>query len=132
MVFPGERAAFATEFIADALVTDNPRSLPSACGPFDGSPLDEWIKSYRTVESLDFDVLIPGHGSRLVDKTLVREMREFFEDLRTEVAAGMAAGQTIEQLEDSVKLERYKSWANYQQLRAYNVEAAYRNLMTYR
>jgi glyoxylase-like metal-dependent hydrolase (beta-lactamase superfamily II) len=132
MVFPGERATFATEFIADALVTDNPRSLPSACGPFDGSPLDEWIKSYRTVESLDFDVLIPGHGSKLVDKTLVREMREFFEDLRAEVAAGMAAGQTLEQLKDSVKLERYKSWANYQQLRAYNVEAAYHNLLTYR
>jgi hypothetical protein len=43
-----------------------------------------------------------------------------------------AAGQTLEQLEDSVMLERYKSWANYQQLRAYNVEAAYRNLLTYR
>src|SRR6185503_2498290 len=32
MVFPAERAAFATEFIADALVAGNPRSLPSACG----------------------------------------------------------------------------------------------------
>ena len=65
MVFPGERAAFATEFIADALVAGNPRSLPSACGPFDGSPLDEWIKSYRAVEALEFDVLVPGHGSEL-------------------------------------------------------------------
>src|SRR5678816_4956774 len=63
MIFPAERAAFATEFIADALVTDNARSLPSACGPFDGSPLAEWIKSYRSVEALDFDVLVPGHGS---------------------------------------------------------------------
>ena len=62
MVFPAERAAFATEFIADALVAGNARSLPSACGPFDGSPLAEWIKSYRTVEDLDFDVM--RHGSR--------------------------------------------------------------------
>ena len=80
MLFPGERAAFATEFIADALVAGNPRSLPSACGPFDGSPLDQWIKSYHTVEALDFDVLVPGHGSEILDKTLVRETREFFED----------------------------------------------------
>ena len=29
------------------------------------------------------------------DKALVRETREFFEDLRSEVAAGMAAGQTL-------------------------------------
>ena len=77
-------------------------------------------------------MLVPGHGSQLLDKTLVRETREYFEDLRSEVAAGMAAGQTLEQLKDSVKLERYKSWANYERLRAYNVEAAYRNLLTYR
>src|SRR6185312_8963395 len=55
MVFPAERTAFATEFIADALVANNPRSLPSACGPFDGSPITEWIKSYRAVEDLDID-----------------------------------------------------------------------------
>ena len=44
----------------------------------------------------------------------------------------MAAGQTLEQLKASVKLERYKHWANFERLRAYNVEAAYRNLVTYR
>ena len=132
MVFPAERAAFATEFIADALVTDNIHSLPSACGPFDGSPLAEWIKSYRTVEGLPFDVLLTGHGSALLDKTAVRETREYFETLRDEVAAGMAAGQTLEELKQSVRLERYREWANFDRLRAYNVEAAYRNLLLYR
>ena len=132
MLFPGERAAFATEFIADALVSGNARSLPSACGPFDGSPLMEWIKSYRAVEALEFDILVPGHGSQLGDKTLVRETREFFEHLRDEVAAGMAAGQSLEQLKASVKLEPYRSWANYERLRTYNIEAAYRNLVMYR
>jgi glyoxylase-like metal-dependent hydrolase (beta-lactamase superfamily II) len=132
MVFPSERAAFVTEFVVDALVTDNARSLPSACGPFDGSPLAEWIKSYRAVEELDVDVIVTGHGPGLVDKTLVRETREFFELLRDEVAAGMAAGQTLEQLKQSVLLEPYKDWANYERLRSYNVEAAYRNLLTYR
>ena len=62
----------------------------------------------------------------------MRETREFFEHLRAEVAAGMAAGQTLEQLKESVQLERYKDWANYERLRADNVEAAYRNLLTYR
>ncbi len=103
--FRAERAAFATEFIADALVAGNPRSLPSACGPFDGSPLAEWIKSYRTVEDLDFDVIVTGHGPNFVDKALVRETREYFEYLRAEVAAGMAAGQSLEQLKASVPLD---------------------------
>ena len=44
----------------------------------------------------------------------------------------MAAGQSLEQLKVSVKLDRYRSWANYKKLREYNIEAAYRNLMTYR
>jgi glyoxylase-like metal-dependent hydrolase (beta-lactamase superfamily II) len=132
MLFPAERTLFATEFLADALVAQNARALPSACGPFDGNPLAEWIKSYETVEALDFDVLATGHGAPLYDKALVRETREYFEYLRDEVAAGMATGQTLEQLKENVQLERYKDWANYERLRAYNVEAAYRNLLLYR
>jgi glyoxylase-like metal-dependent hydrolase (beta-lactamase superfamily II) len=132
MLFPGEGAAFATEFIADALVGDNARSLPSACGPFDGSPLEDWIASYRVVEALDFDILLTGHGSALLDKALVRETREFFEDLRNAVTAGMAAGRSLAELKESVHLEKYRDWANYERLRADNVEAAYRNLQLYR
>jgi glyoxylase-like metal-dependent hydrolase (beta-lactamase superfamily II) len=132
MLFPAERALFATEFLADALVADDARALPSACGPFDGNPLAEWIESYATVEALDFDVLVTGHGAPLYDKSLVRETREYFEYLRAEVAAAMASGQTLEQIKESVRLERYEHWANYARLRAYNVEAAYRNLLLYR
>ena len=33
---------------------------------------------------------------------------------------------------DTGNVERYKDWANYERLRADNVEAAYRNLLTYR
>ncbi len=132
IVFPSERAAFATEFIADALVTDDIHSLPSACGAFDGSPLAEWIKSYRTVEALDFDVLLTGHGAPLLDKTAVRETREYFEYLRDEVSAGLAAGRSLEDLKQHLTLERYKGWANYERLRSYNVEAAYLNLKSHR
>ena len=132
MVFPQERAAFATEFLADALVTDNAHSLPSACGPFDGSPLADWIESYRTVEGLDFDVLVTGHGTPLLRKDVVRETREYFEYLRDEVATGMATGKTLAELKESVRLDRYQEWANYERLRSNNVEAAYHNLIRYR
>jgi glyoxylase-like metal-dependent hydrolase (beta-lactamase superfamily II) len=130
MLFPAQRVLFATEFLADALVTTDIHSLPSACGPFDGSPLAEWIKSYRTVESLDFDVVAPGHGA-VFPKSGVTETREYFEDLVAAVSAGMAAGRSLEQLKESVKLEKYSGWKFYDRLRAYNVEAAYRNLQLY-
>jgi glyoxylase-like metal-dependent hydrolase (beta-lactamase superfamily II) len=128
MFFPAQRTVFATEFLADALVSTNIRSLPSACGPFDGSPLSEWLKSYRAVESLDFDILVAGHGSGLLKKADVAMTREFFEDLIVAVSAGIAHGKSLEELEKTVLLEKYKDWAQYDRLRAANVAAAYNNL----
>ena len=132
MLFPAERVAFATEFLADALVANDIRSLPSACGPFDGNPLAEWIKSYRSVEALDFDVLATGHGAPLFTKADVTTTRDYFEDLVSEVSAGIEAGKSLDELKQSVRLEKYKTWANYERLRSYNVEAAYLNLKQYR
>jgi len=131
MLFPEQRVLFATEFLSDALVTDNIHSLPSACGPFDGSPLSEWIRSYETVEALDFDVVVPGHGD-IFDKSAVADTRIFFEDLIAAVSAGMAAGLSLEELKTAIRLERYADWANYERLLPYNIEAAYRNLILYR
>lgn len=131
MYFPDERIVFATEFLADALVTDDIRSLPSACGPFDGSPLAEWIASYRIVEALDFDIVAGGHGA-VFDKAGVTATRRYFEDLVAAVSAGMAAGRSLEELKQTVLLEEYADWANYARLRERNVEAAYNNLMLYR
>jgi glyoxylase-like metal-dependent hydrolase (beta-lactamase superfamily II) len=128
MLFPEQRVLFATEFLADALVTDNVESLPSACGPFDGSPLAEWIKSYRTVEALDFDIVAPGHGATFA-KPYVTRTREYFETLTTAVSEGMAAGQSLQELEESLTLPGYEHWANYERLRQNNIEAAYLNLI---
>jgi glyoxylase-like metal-dependent hydrolase (beta-lactamase superfamily II) len=132
IVFPGERVAFAADFPADALVRDSLRSLPSACGNFDGHPVSEWIRSYKTLESLDFDLLAGGHGSVLFKKSDVAEARQFFEDLVASVSAGMAAGKSIEELKRVITLEKYSGWGYYQRLREDNIEATYNNLKTYR
>jgi glyoxylase-like metal-dependent hydrolase (beta-lactamase superfamily II) len=118
---------FATEFLADALVTTSMRSMPSACGAFDGHPMAEWIASYRAVESLDFDTLAPGHGA-LFKKADVIEARQFFEDLRAEVSAGMAAGRSLDELKKTITLEKYQDWAYFVRLREGNIAAAYENL----
>jgi glyoxylase-like metal-dependent hydrolase (beta-lactamase superfamily II) len=132
VLFPDARVAFSSDFPADALVRASMRSLPSACGIFDQHPMAEWIKSYKTIESLDFDVLAQGHGDVLFKKSDVAEAREFFEDLAAAVSAGMAQGKSLEELKRSVLLEKYKDWANYQRLREDNIEAAYNNLRIYR
>ncbi len=48
------------------------------------------------------------------------------------MSAGIAAGKSLEQLKESVTLEKYRGWVNYERLRTYNVEAAYHNLKLYR
>ena len=132
MLFPEERVLFATEFIADALVTDNIHSLPSACGPFDGSPLDEWVRSYRTVEALEFDVIAGGHGRVLFDKQGVTDTRIYFETLKSEVEEAMADGKSLAEMQETILLEEYADWVNYDRLRRDNIEAAYLNLMRFR
>jgi hypothetical protein len=132
MYVPAERVVFATEFLADALVTTDIRSLPSACGPFDNSPLSEWLRSYRTVEALDFDVLAAGHGTGLFKKADVAMTRVFFEDMIAAVSSAMKEGKSLEEMEKTILLEKYSNWAQYDRLRVYNIRSAYQNLRTYR
>lgn len=132
ILFPEERVLFATEFIADALVTDDIHSLPSGCGPFDGSPMSEWIRSYRTVEALDFDILAGGHGRALFDKQGVTDTRIYFETLKAAVESAMAAGLSLDEMKESIRLEQYAGWVNYDRLLGDNIEAAYLNLTRYR
>jgi glyoxylase-like metal-dependent hydrolase (beta-lactamase superfamily II) len=133
LYFPAERVAYATEFIADVAIgaTGNVKAFPSACGPFDGHPLSEWIKSYKTVESLDFDVFAGGHAA-LGTKADVTEYRRFFEDLVAEVSLGMSQGKTLAELQQSLTMEKYKDWSGYQQRRIPTIESAYNNLKMYR
>jgi glyoxylase-like metal-dependent hydrolase (beta-lactamase superfamily II) len=132
VVFPWQRIAFSADFPADALVRNSLRSLPSACGNFDQHPMSEWIKSYKTLESLDFDLLAGGHGDVLFKKADVGEARQFFQDLETAVDLGISQGKTLEELKRTILLDQYKDWAYYQRLREDNIEAAYNNLKTYR
>lgn len=132
LFFPEEKVAFSTDFPSDALVTTSMKSIPSACGAFDQHPLTEWLKSYHTIEDLDFDILSQGHGHNDFTRADLVAARKFYEDLRDAVVAGMAEGKTLEQLKASVKLPQYKDWRYYDLLMADNVEAAYLNLKRYR
>jgi glyoxylase-like metal-dependent hydrolase (beta-lactamase superfamily II) len=132
LYFPLERVAFSADFPADALVTSSMRSLPSGCGMFDRHPLSEWIRSYRTLESLDFDILAQGHGTTDFTKADVSAGRQYFEDLRAGVSQGMAQGKSLAELKKTLVLAKYKGWAYYDMLREVDIEAAYLNLEYYR
>ncbi|MEN9705516.1 MAG: hypothetical protein RLZZ393_1395 [Pseudomonadota bacterium] len=132
VLFKDERVLFGADFPADALVQGSMRSLPSACGPFDGHPLREWIASYRRLEALDFDLLIGGHGNRPFSRADLAEGRGFLEALVREVETALRKGMNLAQMKQAIHLEAYRDWAHYDALREPNIEAAYRNLRTYK
>lgn len=131
VLFPDERVVFATDMIADALVRDDIRSLPSACGPLDGTPIAEWIRSYEAVLDLDFDTFAGGHGGFFTKEEVALPVA-FLKDLHSAVSEGLSRGMSLEQMKDEIMLEDYADWAYYERLREKNIEAAYRNLVRFR
>jgi glyoxylase-like metal-dependent hydrolase (beta-lactamase superfamily II) len=132
VLFRDERVLFTVDFPADALVQNDMHSLPSACGPFDGHSMEEWIKSYRTLEALDFDLSVGGHGTVPFTKQDITDGRVYFEYLRREVQAAMAKGMSLEEMRRTITLEPYRAWRHFETLRPFNIEAAYENLRTYK
>ncbi len=119
--FPEERVVFVVDFIAI-------KRLPFRT--LGGNELlDAWLNAIRGVENIDFDYVAPAHGE-VGNKADVADHRGYLEELRGAVADGIAAGQTIEQLQASILLEDYKDWQNFDLWRPMNIEGMY-NILTH-
>ncbi len=118
VVFPAQRAVFVVDFVSLGRL------------PFqrlvDGQ-LNAWLNAIRGVEMLDVDVVAPGHGvvGNLDD---VVAHRHYIEELRDLVAAGIARGATLAELQEEIQMTPYQNWISYAQWRAMNVEGMYRIL----
>ena len=122
MRFPAERTLFAVDFIpVESFAFRDLRDCY----------IEEWFDSLHRVEAMDFDILAPGHGP-LGRKEHVRTFREHFEAIRDPVIAGIRAGQSLDQLKQSIRLERYAGWAGYQQMRELNIEGMHRYFTLFR
>jgi glyoxylase-like metal-dependent hydrolase (beta-lactamase superfamily II) len=85
------------------------------------------IDQIKEIESLAWQHFVPGHGHVGTRASLVAH-RQYREDLRTAVAAGIAAGRTLEQLKQTVTMDKYKDWEFFPQWRADNVAGMYQIL----
>ena len=122
MRFPKERILFAVDFIPV-------ESL--AFRDFPDGYINDWIDSLRKVETMDFDILAPGHGP-LGRKAHVAMFREYLEELRAEVSRYVREGKSLEETKHLVKMSKYEKWGNYQQWLPLNVEGMYRYVSLYR
>jgi glyoxylase-like metal-dependent hydrolase (beta-lactamase superfamily II) len=94
--------------------------------PFGGdvATRDEIAKA-RRVEAMEFEHFICSHGI-IGSKADVTSNIRYREDLRDAVGKAIAAGQTLEQAQDSVGMSAYAGWEFYEQQRPGNVAGTYR------
>lgn len=117
--FPAERAIFVVDWIS-------PRRLPFRT--LGTGLLDAWLNAIRFAETLDYDTVVGGHGA-IGGKADVVAVRNYLEELRDAVGAGIAAGRSLEQIQASVTMDRYRDWINYEEWRPLNIEGMYNMLI---
>ena len=122
MRFPAERVLFAVDFIPVKAVAF--RNFPDAY-------ITDWIESLKRVETMDFDILAPGHGA-LGTKEDVRAYRGYMEDLYAAVLDASRAGKSVDEMKQSIKLDKYKDWFRYEEFLPLNIEGMYRYINMYR
>ncbi|MFQ5935660.1 MAG: MBL fold metallo-hydrolase [Acidiferrobacterales bacterium] len=118
MHFPTERALFAVDFISVRRLAY--MNLSDSYWP-------DWIEAIKLVEAIDFDILVPGHGP-VGTKADASDHRAYLEDLYAAVLAAARAGQTLEEMKKSIRLDKYKDWGRYDQWLPLNIEGVYQRV----
>lgn len=113
LYFPDER----TVFNADVMQV---RRLPGGLAPTVGS----WIEALRTITALDFTIAATGHALAGTKQDALQSLR-YLEDLSKGVAAGVAAGQTLAQIQKSLTLDAYKGFERWDTVREAHIAQVY-------
>lgn len=88
---------------------------------------DEWIRSLKEIEKMDFDYVVCGHGPHtepaIDPASVVAEQRIYLEDLMAAVKNAMESGvRGPDALKKSIQLPKYKEWQYYDDWLPMNVE----------
>lgn len=98
-------------------------------GSIPTNDLDGYLNQIRTVESLDFEILLPGHDI-LGTKKDATEARIYLETLRDRVAAELKKGKSVKEIVETVTMDEYKDWGMYDRFIKHNVVGMIRLLST--
>ena len=88
---------------------------------------DEWIRSLKEIEQLDFDYVISAHGPAnqpaIDPASVVAEQRNYLEDLMAAVKQAMDSGtHNPDKLRRTIKLPKYEHWRSYNEWLPMNIE----------
>jgi glyoxylase-like metal-dependent hydrolase (beta-lactamase superfamily II) len=103
-------------FVVDVV---SPKRLPFR--DFPGADIDGYIDQIAKAETLDFEILVPGHSSNGT-KADVTEAREYMEMLRAGVLQALKDGKSVDDIKASDLVSEYSSWMAYEDWRPLNIE----------
>ncbi|MCO4759719.1 MAG: MBL fold metallo-hydrolase [Oceanospirillaceae bacterium] len=119
MLFPQEKTLFVVDWV---IVGRMPwRKLWS----YD---IRGMINSTRDVLMLDFDIFVGGHADMGTKADVARYLK-YIEDLQAAVVAGIHEGKTITDMKETIRLDDYKDFRNYEAWLPLNIEGVYERLV---
>jgi len=113
LYFPDERTVFS----ADVMQV---KRLPNALGPTVGA----YIDALKTITALDFDIAATGHALAGRKADAIESLR-YLEDLSRGVAAGVAAGRSLAEIQKTLTLDAYRGFERWDTVREAHIAFVY-------
>lgn len=107
ITFPDASVMFVVDYITF-------QRLPFMEMDFELGMYDEWMTAIRETEEIarDFDHVAAGHGPvGTVDD--ITDWRLYFEALEAAVAAAIDAGQSLEEMQQTIEIPEFSHWNGY-------------------
>jgi cyclase len=86
-----------------------------------------WLRALSAMEEMNPAIVIPGHGMQGTVEAL-RGQRAYLAAIIDAVNAGLAKGNTVEQLQKSINLDAHKPWSDSEKRNAAAIAAIYQKL----
>ena len=103
MVFlPDERIVFTGDFFVGG---PNANGLPYMGDGF----VDEWPASLQALKGLDFDLIVPGHGTPFRERSQIDDLQSYLRDLWSQVSKLRAEGLSAEDAAARVDMGRHEA-----------------------
>ncbi len=89
VVYTGDMMLYGPSFLADGYVR-------------------EWVTTLQNLKSIDFETIVPGHGSPFKGRERISYVQAYYTDLWDQVAAMHEKGMSIEETVKAVDLSHHK------------------------
>src|SRR5688500_18710115 len=111
--FPDERAVFSADIL-------QVKRLPGGLAPTVGS----WIDALTTINALDYEHALTGHALSGTKKDSMQS-QQYLLDISKGVAAGVAAGRSLSDIQKTLTLDAYKGFERWDTIREAHIAAVH-------